>query len=216
MQKTKYFWTDVRQAIERLQGSVVLLGDSPVMVEMIGGSDASPIATVADYTSGGKMKDVPLDSKEFKNFRKLPPTGWVNHFGHKQAVLLERRPVRTRTHGLTDASVAVFSFARGSLSGGGFSYRHIYTDKGYLQACKDDFPPLDGVLSNLKEDSALAVSSTYAVFRDEHGLRWLYRLGKRVGLFTDNSNLLVLGKFKFLKEELNEAVELPIRTIKEF
>jgi len=89
-------------------------------------------------------------------------------------------------------------------------------DHGYKEALAGVWPELDRVLAVIRPKSAIAISFSYAVARDAYGVRWLLRGKKAVGIFTSSSNLMLLGLFAYLREELEEAPEITIANIREY
>lgn len=209
----KMFWTDTAQASERITNTYVLYDGSPVYVERI---RADGSAEVLEYPKR-ERRMIPLSDAGFKNFRILPPTGWVNYKYGKTAIYLQRRPRRSRQHGLTGDNVYTgYLNKTGTFSTGGYSYEEIVGDEGYILACKNDYPSLDDVLMHIREGSALAVSPQYAVFRDDAGVRWLFRGSDKVGIFSGTDTLMLLKKYLYLKEELSDSPTITISNFKEF
>lgn len=214
--KSSFFWEDARQAQERLSGSFVLYGDNPVLIEEVS-SGAIPTANTIVYPTK-ERKVISLDDPKFHRFRVLPPVGWFNHSQQKSAFFADRRPVRRTLHGLSDNNVFVGYLRTGQsiLKFNDFRYSRLAADVGYYEACREEFPALADALTHVRAETTLAVSPRLAVYRDADGLRWLYHNADRVGLFSGTDSLLLLSKYSFLKEELNESPAFTIENIKEF
>lgn len=205
------FWTDAAQATERLVGTFVLLGDEPVYVESIRTNNS---AVVRRYNQDNTL-EVPLDDKRFHRFRKLPKVGWFNSERRAEALFFDRRPVRSRLHGLGRHNVTVLRVGA-ELQQADASYDREALDPGYHAANKDDYPSLEQVVTNLQERSTMALSPMYAVRRDDLGLRWLFRAKDKVGIFPDANTLLLVGKYNYLREELTESPIITTAKIQEF
>lgn len=226
--QTKFFWTDHVQAGERLNGTFILLGDDPIYVRGVVPPTTSDDACPSmDYnpSGGGSKARVRLDDPLFGRFRKLPVLGWVNCEKSRTGVLLERKPIRNRQHGLSDSNTMV-----GELGGQGMgadpyvirwktrdqAFTNVATDPGYASACKGEFPKLGEVITHIRPTSTIAISNLFAIFRDEEGLRWLYRLNHRIGVVSGADSLLLMDKYKFMKEELTEDPIISVQHIREF
>ena len=211
------FWTDAGQASERLTNCYILYNDLPVYVERVReGGDGVAVASVYDHEA--KKLQLSLNDPGFHRFRKLPPLGWINTKRPHCAAYLARRPRRTRQHGLSEdnLTVDVIHNSTGALQRAGYEISTYIKDPGYLLCCKKEYPTLDDILNCVKEDTALAVSPLYAVFRDNLGLRWLYRGTERIGLFSGADTLTLINTFAYLKEELTDASEITVKNIQEF
>jgi hypothetical protein len=211
------FWEDSQQASERLTGSVVLYGTSPALVERILPSrDEQIFADVRIFPVGATTR-LNLADPLFHHFRNLPRLGWSNNISQGRALYLERRVVRTTRHGFTGENTTVLAVDR---SGETFSrdirLESFVSDPGFSDANNGVFPSLADTLTNIRIGDTIAISNNLAVFRDNNGIRWLYKDTSKVGLFTDNSSILLMSRFSFLKEELIEAPTLPIENISEF
>jgi hypothetical protein len=216
MPESSMFWTDATQAAERLTGSHILYGDAPVYVMEVTGR-GEPQATIRTWPEGG-LTQVKLADPKFHKFRKLPPLGWVNYSKNKMAVLLERRPIRGRTHGLADNNTLVGSFDTENeiLVYRNYSYSHIAKDPAYVEICKTGYPRLKDVLQHVREGTSIAFSPMYAIYRDQLGLRWLYRSKDKIGIFSDVENFLLPTKFRHFREELRDSSVFTINNIKDF
>lgn len=212
------FWEDQVQAEERLSGTYLLHGDDVVHVRAIQGMDDGQVGAHVTRMKDKKVELIPLSDPKFHRFRRLPPIGWVNNQEHQEGVFAMRRPVRARRHGLSDENVSVGRIERGGyqLRYDKYRYSFITADKGYDQACKDDYPALTDVLAHIREGSTMAVSAKYATVCDENNLSWLYRDDQRVGLFAGKDSLLLMGKHAYLREELTESPVITVENIREF
>lgn len=217
------FWTDTTQARERLANTVVMYDGEPVIIlDILNGDDFDDRVPRAYMNYCSKLADTPqrkrLDSPKFNKFRDLPPLGFLNcpKYG---AVLLERRAARSRLHGLCDTNVACWFFSKEHgyemrrMDGG---WKRYYTSEGFIESCKDVFPTLEEVLLNIKEVSSIAFSRKFAVYRDELGLRWLYRNEQRIGLFPNAKSLCLISKFKFYREEIMAEPKFTLDSIQEY
>lgn len=211
------FWTDPVQAQERLLHSYILHNTDPIYVDRIGSTAEGDITVEGIKYPDRSRVQIPMADPGFNKFRKLPPVGWVNAKTSRSAFYLSRRPRRIRQHGLNSDNVSCQHVGKGNhLSTGRIDYENLVADEGYILACKEDFPTLEDVLTHIKEESALAISPRYCVYRDDNGVRWLYRESDKVGLFSGVETLQLLTKFSYLREEITDAKELTIQTIQEF
>lgn len=214
-----FFWTDAVQAAERLVRSHVMYGENVAYVENVANAEKSgqaPIATIVLYPKGERQYKE-LSDEAFHKFRRLPPLGWVNTKRNKSGIFLARKPARTRTHGLCDTNVSVGSIQQGSkFQWSEQHFSQIAGDEGYTWSITGTFPLMADVLNHIRPGQTFAISSNYAIARDEGGVRWFYREHQRVGLFPGNDTLLLIDKFKFLREELTEDPLITISNIKDF
>lgn len=216
--KNPYFWESWEQAHERIQGSYVLYGDAPAFVDVVNPPEVPGAVPTASVSLLGESRTCskPLDDPLFHRFRKLPPVGWVNHVKQGNGVFLERRPVRSRQHGLSNNNVFVASKSAGAFSWRDYNYFNVVKDKGYPLACKKDYPGMKDVITHIRADTVIAVSPLYAILRDDNGLRWFYRNLKKVGAFFDTETLLLFNQFSYLREEIGDSPAVTVGTIKEF
>lgn len=224
MAKTDYFWTDLDQAQQRLNNSVVLYDDQPVYIEEIRGGyeDNVPRAFINPCDDQSVRKSKMLNSPKFKKFRELPKLGWMNSVNPKvDAVYLSRRTSTTRVHGLNAENVIVQNFQKtpgvnAKLAGGVYTFRNFNFDKGFCDAHNNVFPSLEKILDKIPENAAIAYSRLFAVVRDNDGIRWLYRGPEKVGIFTGVDTLNLLSKHAYLREEIMEDKAFTLNTIREF
>ncbi|MBU6231630.1 hypothetical protein KGP36_03085 [Patescibacteria group bacterium] len=218
-EKNPIFWEDAQQAIDRISGTYVTYDSMPAYVDNInGGRDGGTLSADLLFRHSGERKTVPLSDPGFRRFRLLPMTGWVNNVKWKKALLVERRPVRRTRHGYTNDSIQVGDITRGfyEVQWRNYNYDIVTRDAGYAEAHQGVFPPLEAVLSLLREGDTIAVSPLFAVHRDDLGLRWLYRLGNRVGLFPDATTLLLMKAHAYLREEIINHPPIAVTNLREF
>lgn len=218
-----YFWTDEQQASQRLRNSVVMYDGEPVFIRDVRGGyeDGIPRALLT-YCKDGKDSTRRLDSPKFGRFRTLPKLGWLNN-ENGRPFFLERQTRRTVTHGLSNNNVVVYRKVGDSYDwntrdeyGDGSSFNRICFEQGFVNLQKNVFPSLQGTLTNIGEDQAVAYSPLYLVYRDTLGLRWLYRGIERIGLFTGTDTLNLLSKFSFYREEIMADPAFTLNNIQEF
>lgn len=221
MSKTPYFWTDLQQATERLLDTVVLYDNDPVLVRNLEPADDGDIRCYISMcgTKGSENVRKKLSSPKFHRFRELPNLGWVNRRDRPgQAVFLSRRVVATRQHGLSNNNVLCYSLnnSGGVFTAGNISFYNVYTDAGFVESHKGDFPSLRTILDKIQPNTIMAYGLHYAVIRDADGIRWLYRDMDRVGLFFGADSLLLLASKSFLREEIMADRAFTIGNIREF
>lgn len=225
MSSKEIFWTDLTQAVERLQGSVVMYDGLPVYVHtVLDGSDWDDGCHRATTISCGPKKEEArkkLNSPKFKRFRELPKLGWMN--AKIGAVYMDRRAATTRTHGLKNDNTQVSTFRNMDQEGnpyirkgGDYTYTHFIYEQGYLDMQNEKFPSLEATLDNIVQKSSIAINLKYCVMRDARGIRWLYRNLECVGLFTGTDTLNLLSRHAYLREEIMDDRTFTIRTIREF
>ena len=214
---TPFFWEDAVQAQERLQGSYVLYGDEPVFIEQVNSRRSDVVAMISRCVSRN-IEEVSLSSPLFHMFRKLPILGWINDIEAKKALFLDRQSTRSRTHGFVDNNIRVGNTEEGSdeLYFRNYRFSTIAVRQGYFDANKGNYPSLPDVLSVIRNNSIIAVSNKFAVKRDQGGLRWLYHGMNKIGVFTDTETLLLVTRFSFMKEEIQETPNLLISNVREF
>jgi len=230
MSKADMFWTDVGQARERIAYSVVNYDGIPVYIDAVfdEGETASnkAQASIRNCDKERQTKVVDLDDPKFKKYRDLPVLGWMNAYrdGGK-AVLVARRPVRARQHGLSRANTYVFGFApreggnRDFFSSlqpfGDGSFDTYMYDNGFKEMNSGLYPSLVSILTAIEEKSAIAFSSHFCVMCDDVDIRWLLRGKERVGIFGGDNTLLLLKKFAYLREEIMDEPRFTIDQIRE-
>lgn len=216
-QRNPNFWTDYIQASERIANTVVLYDKDPFYVTQCY-QDASPMAAGTLYTDkGASSAHFKLSDPKFHRFRKLPATGWVNSYNYKRAFNVDRVPVRTRQHGFSDQNVTLATIYDNSrVQNGDERMLRFCSDKGYIEACHGVYPSLRDILENIRQESSLAFSSKYAVYRDDKGIRWLFRGVNKIGLFFGADTLMLLSDSTCYKEELQSDPLVSISNIREF
>ena len=218
--KTDYFWTDYEQAVERLQGCLVLYDGVMVYIDQIEPhDDGVPRARLSYLDGSAKKERKMLNSPKFKNFREMPKLGWFNHSSPDVGALyVSRITTRHRSHGLNDTNVSIRRFAgkEHELQPGPYHLRNIMADGGFNESHENIFPSVKNILKNIGECQSIAYSRDYCISRDALGIRWLYRKTDKVGLFTGNDTLNLAEKFSFLREEVQEDPLFTLNNIKEF
>lgn len=216
MLKSSFFWTDLTQASERLNRSVILYDGDPVYVEAVSeGSDGVPKVHIMDLVNQQVIRKN-ADSPKFERYRKLPNLGWFNSKGIP--LFMERRTRTSRSHGLTNENVAIFNLHAGSgtLQANGNTFINVMFDKGFIDSHNDRFPSMERTLRDIAPGSSIAVSRKLLVNCDMDGLKWLW-LGKaRVGIFTGSDSLLLLPKYAFHREEIQSEKAFTLNRIREF
>lgn len=219
--KTDFFWTDANQAAERLNQSVVLYDNEPVLIHEVLPNEV-PIKASVLFLKDRSVKNKQLNSPKFGRFRKLPVLGWMNPVSDQgklgvNAMFVTRRVISTRSHGLTGQNTVIHSLDRdhGRFILGYVGFTSVISDRGFLDMHAGKYPSLSQILMNIADNSVLAYNHTYAVHRDGRGLRWLMRQLEPVGLFTGNDTLNLLSKFAFLREEIMEDDTFTLSNIRE-
>ena len=195
------YWTDTPQARDRVENSFVMLGNDPVYIRAIDGSQAT-----IDNTRTGE-RSVIKKLTDFGDFRALPPMGWVNLLlvGIPKAVYLARRPIRGRKHGVTGDGTIVYSFNNDVLSGGReFMFSDVMHDKGYIATVDNDYPSYQEVFDNTPIGCGVAFSRSLLIYHDTSGMRWLYRHRERIG-FVEKTTIKVFDNKTFYREALEAA-----------
>lgn len=220
------FWTDARQAQERIQNTFLMYDDAPVQVMAVrdaAGYEYEDGIDRIEYDEPGKgRKLAKMDDEKWKKFRVLPPLGWVNYASPDEryigAVYLSRTSRNTRQHGLNSQNVTVYDFFHWATFGKSqvVEAQHIFSSEGYRECCAGEYPPLEDILAHIKEETAVAFSNRFAVYRCADGVRWLYRKRTRVGLFTGADTLSLFPKLGFYREEIMEDKLFTLNKIQEF
>lgn len=222
------FWTDVNQAIERLNGTIVNYDGSPTYIEEAYTSKKGQVVARAEFLRDNPNEDtkvVALDDEKWNNFRDLPKLGWFNYVRPASEeiipIFLERRAVNSRSHGLNGNNVSVWGTTNQGVEKQryGGALRGFFRNPGYLETSQseEEYPKLTTILMSLgSSPSGAAFSSKFSVVVTEEGMKWLYRKTKRVGFFTGTDSLNLFPKHGFLKEELERCPTFDITNIKEF
>ena len=218
------FWTDEEQARERLASSLVMYDNQPAyVVEIINAGnfdDNIPRVVLRFCAEPTKKVRKHLNSPKFEKFRKLPPLGFMITTD-RRCFFTQRVAQRTRTHGISSRAVTCYSFdfQRGTPyvpSSGIASFDQLYFDKGFVDSCADAFPSLNKILLNIPNNATIPYSRKFAVYRDNLGIRWLYRELDRIGFFSGADTLNLLETTSFYREEIMEDPLFTINTIKEY
>lgn len=220
------FWTDMTQAVERVQGSWVMYDGEPVFISRV-------------YEDGGVVKchihppgneegiQKRMDSPKFRRFRELPELGWMNSElkgkGLIAPVLLSRVVVTTRTHGLNNNNLQTLQlyFGNGNelpphaANTGVYSIGSLQRDTGFTSMQAGKYPSLMSVLEKILPGTSLAYSLHYCITKDALGIRWLFRDAVRVGLFSNNDTLNLLPKHAYLREEIMSDSKFTLNNIRE-
>lgn len=205
--KTDFFWTDINQAVERLTQTVVMYDGEPVFIREVLLDSNPPKASVYFFTDGSTKTKL-LSSPKFNRFRTLPALGWMNPVDTKKiginAMFMNRRVISTRSHGLSSNNVVVYCLMKDSneFSSGRLAFNNVYDDPGFLHIQTNQYPTLASTLQKIEDSSVIAYSPLFAVFRDNRGIRWLYRNLEPVGIFTGADTLNLLQKYSYLREEI--------------
>lgn len=218
------FWTDTAQASERLHNSVVNYDGKPTYIEDVFTSNDNVPSCHAMILPNSERKVLSLADEKWNNFRDLPRLGWFNYVSSSQKrispVLLERRAVNSRIHGLCANNVSSYQTARNGLTKERAAYITEYVkNAGYLETMHDEsaFPKLSEILMSLDNNpGGVAFSSKFCVVVTEEGMKWLYRKSKRIGLFTGADSLNLFPKNGFYKEELQGCPSFDITNVREF
>lgn len=203
----------VEEANMRLSGSVVLYDGEPVYVTRVTAlenpDEAGPGGDIARvYISPLPYGGVAKEARKYISSRKfdLSPfrMGWCN----TQAigpVYVSRRPARKVRQGLTAANLVTKSLGGGN---GALSAPQLFNDPGFLRCIKNDYPSYKDALDVVKKKAidGVPVGREFLLQKDEElGIVYLYRGLSKCGLILDDNKVTVPDKFKFLREELEEA-----------
>lgn len=233
MSKTDIFWTDYVQAQERLANTVILYDNNPVYVEGCAPGDPGamdnpdiPRAQIRDLgvlKASTKSSRKILNSPKFERFRRLPNLGWCNMVANPKTgpLFLSRRPVAgSRLHGLANANTRVENFVLNGdaffLDGGGYNLMNVVYDQGFTDMHHGRYPTLGAVLANIKENSGIAYSLDFCVWRDTVGIRWLFHKTNKIGIFTGVDTLNLFTKFAYLRETIMQDEAFTLNNIREF
>lgn len=212
------FWTDQDQARDRLVGSYVKYGTGLFVVSAVEKRGKSLEAYGYDpHDPNQTSVTCPLSDPNFKEFRELPPLGWVNvtMLGKPHAVYLERIPVRQRGHGLSNNNVSVRDLIRGeAVKSDRMNAQMVFNDAGYKLCLDGVYPSLEEVLDKVPVGSVVAVSNKFAICNDRHGLKWLYRGNLRIGMVS-GSSLTLLHGMSCYREDIAEDPSVPFQTVTE-
>ena len=222
---TDYFWTDLDQAQQRLQHSIVLYDGQPVYIDRVEAhEDGVPRGLIREIGDDGATSRKKLNSPKFNRFRSMPNLGWVNPaagVSRYGALYLTRRAVTTRTHGLSVNNVLVENprfdeTGYVGMQGGNYSFANLMFNKGFLDSHNNSFPSLESILQQIQNKSAIAFSRKLCVIRDGDGLRWLFHNKTRIGVFTGVDALSLISRYNYLREEIMAEPLFTLNTIREF
>jgi len=219
------FWEDAGQAQERLSGTIVSHEGRPFYVRSIepGEDYDDNMARVFGFYAGAQNgKEVPMDDKGFQKFRVLPTLGWGNYEigSHLVTAHLARKATRSRSHGLSSNNTKVLVFSGRNLVGcrdyNAETYMRTQSFSDIQTDPDNTYPPLAEILLAIRENSAIAYSPKFCVFRCENGVRWLYRGSDRIGMFSGANTLSLFPKLGFYREEIAADPKFTLDTIQEF
>ncbi len=222
---SKYFFADVEQASLRLQGTVIMYGSDPFYctgIDVPDGEDGIPFANLYPLPCNiGKDLDpktrlkMPLSDPLFKGFEPISP-GMVNFFEgcpfsgktRTHATYVERTPVRRTRQGWSRDNVLVKT-----PDGSSVDFRGMISCKSFVDMVKNVYPSFQEAIKTLVTDSSIAVSRKYSVGVDSNDAPVVYRNAQQVGFFRPSGEILLLPKFMYLKEEVEEDRALPNRVL---
>lgn len=220
---SEFFWTDSRQASERLSKTFVLYDGKPCHILAVNSGedydDGVPRAVVETETGGRATKI--LTSPKFNKFRDLPSLGWVNctlgRYGTK-AFWLQRNIRSTRQHGLSSQNVGVFFIGskNNEVSNTDLNVRDIFKSPDYLACLNGEYPELSEILEIIQPLTSIAYSPVFCVARCKEGIRWLFRKRKKIGMFIGVDTLSLFPKQGFYREEIMADPRFTLNTIREF
>lgn len=218
--KEPFRWEGSDQANDRLQGTYIRFGDSIAYVRECSGDRNN---LVVYYTivgvGGGKNVSSSADDPRWHDFRLMPPLGWVNveTLGYPHAVLINRRTVRTRRHGINGDSVSLYSIQPGVglAQERSINLGNVYESQGAAQAVLGEFPTVSEIIERLPNGCSAAASPLLCVAKDSSGLSKVYRKDEELGYIT-KGGLYILPKFMYRVDELREEPNFDISEIKEF
>lgn len=219
MIESPIFWTDVQQAQERLVATVILYDGSPYfVVSAENGADGKPRLYLMECGNETNLTRKVMDSPKFKRFRELPQIGWMNYDKGTSAHFFERGARRSRQHGLSDSNISHWGLTHGTITNltSRRDLSEVMHDKGFIHMVKDEYPTLTSILAKIVDNTAIAYSRRYCVYRDVDGVRWLYRNTDRIGLFTGANTLNLLSKHSFYREEIMADEKFTLDKIQEF
>lgn len=226
--RAEMFWTDIDQARERVQNTVVLYDGDPHWIDVINSGrdypDGIPKVNLRTCDPDRTVKQVNIDDPKFSKFRELPRLGWLNHSNPLHgASFLYRVSRRTRVHGLSRQNVNAVMFPRKSL--GGFSgnlsaagegyFDEIMYNTGFKEMHHGMYPSLKSVLNAIGDSSSIAFSNTFCVVCDEQNIKWLYRNRDKIGIFSGDDTLFLLRKYIYLREEIMDEERFTCNQIRE-
>lgn len=203
------FWTDLNQANQRLNSSVVMFRDTPTYIRDVGGDGAHCYLLPKQENIVIRLND-----EGWNDYRNLPRLGWVNLYDRGHAVFMERRPRRNSTHGLCNQNVHCYQ----STDNGPFVNARPFTDyifdQGFADATAGKFDDMREVLSYLKEGSIVGISNNYAVGRDQIGIPYLMHRMKKIGVIIEDS-IRLPDSVSYLREELmaEEALKFELKSL---
>ena len=206
------FWENSQQAGERLNGTVVLLGDLPVQIQRVQPS-ADDLSIADILLPSGEVIQRNLADEAFHRFRKLPPLGWTNY--RDTAVFLRRRIRRTTRHGLNNDNVVTYHGSTGGdlLPVASPNLMRVFTDKGFEDSCKGSFPTMEEALSRLRQDRFIALSNDTAIGKGQD--TYLYYKDRVCGKVLDANTLQLAKRVSYLRESLQMNPQLADKEIVE-
>lgn len=218
-QISEQFWTDDRQAAERLNKSVVLFNGRPALVHDVFGGAAS----VSLAPKIHKRKQIPLDDPRWEKFRALPPIGWYNEVRlnddnsrYLSALYVKRNAYRGRSHGLTADNTAYYKVGRDLGPAQVMRVPAQLLAPSVADGVQGSYPKFATVLSKCQRGRAMALSRKWCLFRRDPSLLGLYRKMRHVGYFNTNNQTLYLNPHMlYLVEEIVQDPCLPIENIRE-
>ena len=204
-------WADTVQAQERLQGTFLMYGEEVVYIEEVRASSA-----IIQLMSSDERKTVKLDDENWHDYRKIPPTGWINllNVPTPRCVLLSRLPARVRRHGLTSDVVSQREISDNAVvKCRDHNLSLLFRNPGYKDLLVNSYPDVKEIVEKLPRRSSAAMSRKFAVYKDAGGVSWLFRRDEQVG-FISRETLHVFPDTAFYKDEILEASpELSIKEL---
>jgi len=188
-------YTDSDYARQRLNSTVVRIGEDPIYLISEGGWEYRAIRLKDGKDSTINIRKVDLNLNPV-------PLGYVNY--GQEAYYLSRKPVRRWKQGLGEESLSVISHMakKAIIPRGG-----IIASPALAYCIENKYPSIQKCYKKINSGLVNSMS-----FSRDFALGWkkelilLYYKGKEIGLFSKNG--LNLNKnYSFLKEALEEAIQ---------
>lgn len=196
----------VAEAIQKIQGTVVMKGTDPVQIIEIGGRDGRVNALYRPLDNQD-MKTSPLADKDWDVASLGNRLGYINlrHRGNDTSVYSRRAHIRRshQTQGLHNTNVFVDAVKPNNRLGI-IPYAYNFStlvDNNLRLTMKDEFPSLSSVRYKMGRDQTIAemaFDKFLSVSRDKPDLFKLNYKGNEIGWSDDLDTFRVLKEWRYL------------------
>jgi hypothetical protein len=208
MLKTKFFWTGLDQASQKLRGTCVLYDNAPCFIESIEASSDpasdTPRAFIKTFERPeGSYKR--LSSKKFNRFQDFPNLGYVNT--PEGAAFYKRVASTSASHGLSVSNTRGVTATLSTVS----LSKNFFISEEFRDSHLGIFPPITTAIELATENLSIAISRELAVCVSNTTRLLRYKAGINLGVFSADGKMFYVfpGRehFKNTLENVEDFLE---------